>query len=159
MKKTILSTLGGTIAGGIGGAILAGKPIQAKLEKSRNLSDKHLALFLLMNEWMKSKQDGKHIKSYFEENGYKQIAVYGMSYVGERLIDELKGSGIIVKYAIDRNAESLYSELSIVSPEDVLPEVDAIIVTAITFFDEIQDMLESKVKCPIISFEDILYEL
>lgn len=159
MKKTILSTLGGIIAGSIGGAVLAGKPAQEKLEKAKNLSDKHLALFLLMNEWIKSKQEGKHIKSYFEENGYKQIAVYGMSYVGERLIDELKDSGITIKYAIDRNAESLYSELDIVSPEDVLPEVDVIIVTAVTFFDEIQDTLEQKVNCPIISFEDILYEL
>ena len=32
-------------------------------------------------------------------------------------------------------------------------------VTAIVDFDDISDLLESKVDCPIVSLEDIIYEL
>jgi hypothetical protein len=37
--------------------------------------------------------------------------------------------------------------------------VDAIVVTAITFFDEIEEKLSEKIDCPIISLDDILYEV
>jgi hypothetical protein len=45
------------------------------------------------------------------------------------------------------------------SPEDSLKEVDAIVVTAIASFDEIKGNLSSKVDCPIISLEKILFEV
>ena len=35
--------------------------------------------------------------------------------------------------------------------------VDSVIVTAITFYEEIKAELVLKIKCPIISLEDILY--
>ncbi len=46
-----------------------------------------------------------------------------------------------------------------ISPEDELPDVDAVIVTAITFFDEIEEKLTEKISCPVLSLEDILYEV
>lgn len=113
----------------------------------------------MMNQWVKVKQQGKNLSEYFEKNGYKKIAVYGMSYAGETLIDELKDSNITVTYAIDKNADSIYFDIDIISIEDDLKPVDAIVVTAITFFDEIEESLCAKVDCPIISLEDILYEV
>ena len=89
-KREIISALLGTMIGGIGGSIAAGSSLSKNVEKWRNMSDKHLELFLLMNEWMKTKQEGRHIKEYFEKNGYISVAIYGLSYIGERLIDELK---------------------------------------------------------------------
>ena len=82
-----------------------------------------------------------------------------MSYAGETLVDELRGSTVTVVYGIDKNAVSLYSDVDIVSMEDDLEIVDAIVVTAITFFDEIEEQLSEKIDCPIISLEDILYEV
>ena len=43
--------------------------------------------------------------------------------------------------------------------EDDLKPVDAVVVTAITFFNEIEEQLSQKMKCPIISLEEILYEV
>ena len=82
-----------------------------------------------------------------------------MSYAGEALLDELKDSKVKVVYGIDQNADSIYTDVDIVSADDDLEDVDAIVVTAITFFDEIEDKLSNKVSCPIISLEDILYEV
>ena len=62
-------------------------------------------------------------------------------------------------YGIDQKADSIYADVDIVFIEDELQEVDAIVVTAITFFDEIEEKLSGKVDCPIISLDDILYEV
>lgn len=158
MKKPVISILS-TLAGAALGAGAVGKVSLDKTKKVQLMSDKHLALFLMMNQWVKVKQEGKSLAVYFETNGYKKIAIYGMSYAGETLVDELKNTGITVAYGIDKRADSLYTDLDIVTMEDDLGDVDAIVVTAITFFDEIEEQLLEKIDCPILSLEDILYEV
>lgn len=158
MKKGVVSLL--SALAGAGTAVAAvGKIMSDKTGHWKKMSDKHLALFLMMNQWVKVKQEGKNLAEYFKKNGYESIAIYGMSYAGETLYDELKDSEIVVKYAIDKNIDNIYADVDLVSIEDDLPKADAIVVTAITFFDEIERMLEDKVECPIISLEDILYEV
>lgn len=44
-------------------------------------------------------------------------------------------------------------------PEDKLDVVSAVIVTAVYYFDEIKEEMEKKISCPILSLEDILYEM
>lgn len=158
MKKVGLSVVS-AIAGAALGAGAAGKASLSKMKKAQSMSDKHLALFLMMNQWVKVKQEGKDLASYFDQKDYKRIAIYGMSYAGETLIDELKGTDITIAYGIDKNANSIYVDVDVVSMEDVLDEVDAVVVTAITFFDEIEEKLSEKMDCPILSLEDILYEI
>ena len=82
-----------------------------------------------------------------------------MSYAGETFADELQGSDVKIKYGIDKKADTIYAEFDVISPDEELEEVDAIVVTSITFFDEIEELLSKKVDCPIISLEDILYEV
>lgn len=158
MKKSVISVMS-VLAGAIAGAGAIGKVEAGRLHHLQQLSDKHLALFLMMNQWVKVKQEGKKLSTYFEQNGYKKIAIYGMSYAGETLVDELKDTGIEIVYGIDKRADSLYADIDIISIDDLRDDVDAIVVTAITFFDEIEEMLSEKVDCPIISLEDILYEV
>lgn len=158
MKKTaigVLSLLGGTVGGIIG----TKRIMQKKLNVATDYSDKHLSLFLMMNQWVKVKQEGKNLASYFERNGFTRIAVYGMSYVGETLIEELKDTGVEVVYGIDKHADRIFSTVDVIFVDDSFGEVDAVIVTAITFFDEIKDILSEKVDCPVISLEDVLYEV
>ena len=112
----------------------------------------------MMNQWVWVKQEGKNLASYFEANGYKKIAVYGMSYAGETLLNELKGTAVEVAYGIDQNADGTNVNVSILTMKGDLLPVDAVVVTAITFFDEIEEDLQRKVDCPILSLEDILDE-
>ena len=158
MKKSVISVIS-ALTGAVIGAGAVGKFTGEKISKNQSMSDKHLALFLMMNQWVKVKQEGKNLSDYFEKNGYKKIAVYGMSYAGETLLDELKDTDITVAYGIDKNADALYADVDIVSMEDKLEPVDAVVVTAIAFFDEIEEALNAKTDCPILSLEDILYEV
>lgn len=157
MKKGVVGILS-LLAGAGVGAVGAGRAIGKQVNENKQMSDKHLALFLMMNQWVKVKQEGKNIASYFENKGYQKIAIYGMSYAGETLVDELKDTSIQVVYGIDRKADTLYAEINVVTMEDSLDNVDAVVVTAITFFDEIEEKLSEKIDCPILSLEDVLYE-
>lgn len=158
MKKSVISILSALMGAAVGAGV-SGKVIGDAVAKTKGMSDKHLSLFLMMNQWVKVKQEGKNLATYFEKAGYRDIAIYGMSYAGETLVDELKGTGITVAYGIDKCADSLYADVDIVTMEDDLKPVDAIVVTAITFYDEIMDELSLKADCPVISLEDILYEV
>ena len=162
MKKgsvSAISALVGAIFGAVAGTLATLKASDNMVEKTKNLSDKHLALFMMMNQWVKVKQEGKNLSEYFEKQGYKKIAIYGMSYAGETLVSELENTSVQILYGIDKNADSIYANIDVFSIEDSLEEVDAVIVTAITFFDEIEEELSTKFSCPIISLENVLYEI
>ncbi len=158
MKKRTIAILS-SVAGTVMGISLTTYRAFEKIKRQKELSDKHLMLYRMMNQWVRVKQEEKSIADHLEKNGYKEIAIYGMNYVGETLLNELKGSNIKVKYAIDKKADSIFSEVDVVMPEDELNSVDAVIVTPITFFEEIEELLSEKLDCPILSIEDILYEL
>lgn len=160
MKKgNVISTLLGAAAGAAAGAFAMAKSKEEILAERKKLSDKHFDLFMLMNQWLIIKQQKKEITTYFHGNNYKKIAIYGMSYVGERLYDELQPSDIEICYAIDNRANQIYVDLDVYTMEDDLPKVDVIVVTAISYFDEISEKLAEITDIPVVSLEDIIYEL
>ena len=77
----IISTLIGILLGMSG----MKKIMSRKLHEIKNMSEKHLSLFLMMNQWVKIRQEGKNLVQNLEQKGYKKIAIYGMSYAGETL--------------------------------------------------------------------------
>lgn len=159
----IIITVIMTIVGLIIGAIIVGKvvvkPTFEEIRRLREESAKHLDLYLLMNDWVHIKQNRKSLSSYFEKNGYKKIAIYGMNYVGETLVKELQGTNIEIAVGIDKNANSMTSSIKLVTIENFEDIVDAVIVTPIVFFDSIADSLEKKIDCPVVSIEDVVYEV
>lgn len=158
MKKFTLGFLSvalGAVAGAVGINYFKNKTIVEKTEKV----DKFKGYYNLVNQWLVLKNEGKKLDQYFINNGYKSIAIYGMGELGNRLYEELKDTEVEVKYAIDKNAESTYSELQVVGLDDEFEEVDVVIVTAIFAFDKIAEELEGKISCPIVSLEDVIFEL
>lgn len=130
-----------------------------KIEVEKKMSYKHLQLYLLMVDWLKLRQSGNDIAKYLEERGYKNIAIYGMSYAGECLVEELEDSHIQVSYAIDKNADNIFSHIDVLKPDNSLGNVDAVIVTTITAFDGIKELLTEKLSCPVLSLKNILLEM
>lgn len=132
---------------------------EISIEKNKEMSEKYLVMFLMMNSWVEIKQQGKCLANYFEQHSFFSIAIYGMGYVGERLLMELRDSNIRVEYGIDQRADSVYTDLVTITPDDNLEAVDVIVVTSVFYFDGIKKMLEQKIDCPIISLESILNEM
>ena len=113
--------------GGMASAGIVKRMSGKRYQKISEMSDKHLELFLMM------------------------------SYAGETLLTELKETETEVIYGIDRNADVIYTSIDVFSMEDNLKEVDAVVVTTITYFEEIKNGLGGKLKCPIISLKDIIF--
>ena len=157
MKKGF-AVLTGAI-GFIGGAVLMGRMASKNLSEWKKMSDKFFSNMILFNQWMMAKQSGKNIADYLEKNNYKKIIIYGMSYIGERLVDELNNTKIEIVAGVDRNAKGIFANMPMLLPDEDMPEADCMIVTPVFFFDEIKEKMESRFSNPIISFEDIFYDL
>ena len=157
MKKSVISGIS-MVGGSILGSIYERNRMSKIICEKQTEKEKFKIMYQLMEKWMRIKQSGKKLEMYFESYGYKKIAIYGMGDIGKLLSDELKDSSVSVIYGIDKN-KNIKTSMKIVGPDDELQEVDAVVVTAVAYFDEIDEMLSARVKCPVISLEDIVYEV
>ncbi len=122
--------------------------------------EKFKGYYNLLNQWLTLKQEGKTLEQYFMDNQYKTVAIYGMGELGKRLYDDLSGSAAVqIKYALDKNAGEIYKDIDVKAIDEELEEVDAIIVTATFAFNEIASNLSESFRCPIVSLEDIVFEV
>lgn len=111
----------------------------------------------LMVRWLGICLNGKDIFGYFEKKGYRQIAVYGVSEIGKLLITALEGTGVLVRYGIDVHADQDAIQIPLYRPEERMPDVDAIVVTAVYFYDDICGQLRTGgIKVPIVSLREVL---
>ena len=162
MKKGMLTVVAGAVTGGIVGGIGAlsvSKTTEKIVKEKEKKVEKFKEYYNILNQWLILKQENKTIDTYFIENKYNTIAIYGMGEMGNRLYTDLKDTKIEVKYAIDKNADYTYSDLNVFEINDTLQPVDAVIVTATFAFDKISEELEKYVDCPIISLEEVIYEI
>ncbi len=156
MKK-IVKIIGGL--SGVGGLIYLVAGWQQKcIDRWKEQAEKNRAMFILMDQWVNIRQRGRNLEEYFLKNEYHRIAVYGMGVLGKRLIRELDNSKIQVAYGIDRNRDMVYTDLEVVTTEDELKKVDAVVVTVVKDFDAIREALSKKMECQVIAIEDILGE-
>lgn len=132
---------------------------QNSIQTKEKRVQKFKSYYDILNVWLDIKQKGGSLEKYFIDNGYKTIAIYGMGELGSRLYEELRGTSVDVKYAIDKDAMSVGSELDVLELEDDLPSVDAIVVTAVFAYDSISENLEDKISCPILSLGDIVCDI
>lgn len=114
----------------------------------------------LLNHWLEAKNYGASARDYFLANGWKNIAIYGMGDLANRLMEDLGNSDIGVKYGIDRDAAGTVARISdIYSPNDKLPEVDVVVITPFYAYKPIQEMLKKKLDCPVISLENVIWSI
>lgn len=140
------------------GIVIAEKKSKKGIINGLLTANKNYVLFRLMNQWVKVKQEGRNLSEYFRQCGYKKIAIYGMGYIGETLLNELKGTETEVLYGIDRNASSTYANIDVVSLSDEFKPVDAIVVTVIDSFEMVSERVQEKINCPILSIIDVVFD-
>lgn len=132
------------------------REMDRKLDYATLNSKKHLAMFIIMNNWLEAKQQQKRMDTFLIEQGYYTAAIYGMHYIGERLYRELENTQVKVLYGIDQNRNVNNCELEIYRPDDELPAVDVVIVTAPLYFYSVRKLLNKKLNIPIISIAEVV---
>lgn len=115
----------------------------------------------LLDDWMYLRDHAINVSAFFCRYGYRQIAIYGMGKLGRHLLYELEQEDIRVIYGIDKNnRESVRNMgIKIYTPEQEVPEVDAIVITVTDQYAQISRMLDKTMKCPKITIEEIIQEL
>ena len=116
--------------------------------------------FSVLDQWLTNYKAGKRIESFFIDNNYRRIAIYGFGRLSVHVLEELKDSSVEVIYGIDRNPDSCFvSGIDIIKPEQILSVefVDAIVVTPIQFFNEIEsDLVSYGYKGEVISLAQVV---
>lgn len=113
--------------------------------------------FLLMETWMNKKRMNEYfIADKLKSYGHMNIAIYGVGYLGMQLYKDLTDSEIVVKYCIDNRLVTTLDNLPVYKPNEELPEVDAIIITAISSFFSIKKKIEKKNQSKILTLEDLI---
>lgn len=146
------------ICGILVGGYIVGNRINKVACKYQTEKEKYRLLSEMMNKWLMIRQRGDNLGKYFQKKGIKTIAIYGLGEVGRIFAEEMIESDVDVLYGIDRNINA-YDEIRILTLNEDLPNVDAIVVTPIASYEEIENDLSKKTSCPIVSLEDIVYEM
>ncbi len=135
------------------------RQFKKKLGESKALVQKNDQIIRAFERWMKLKQKGKSIAAFLQQSGYSHVAIYGFGKLGACLYEELRDSKVKVDYIIDKNPDVISVEKDKYSVGVELPDTEMIIVTSITFFNQVQDEVIDYCRCPIFSLEDILQEM
>lgn len=160
MKKSGVKCLLSFIAG----SVITGGIIQKKsckdLSDTRKKVEKYRNYYEMLGQWISLKNRGVKIEKYFMDNDIHNIAIYGMGNVGVHLYNELKDSKVKVDYCIDQGARMLSTEgYDIKELSDILPKVDAIVVTACFDYENIEGNLKQYVDYPVLALDEILFSL
>ena len=76
--------------------------------------------------------------------------------IAARRINWIIDTKVEVKYGIDRNADSIYLELDVFYPEDVVTPVDCVVITPFLNYDEICNLECCRICKQQLSIEDII---
>lgn len=126
------------------------------LELERNLQ-KSVLFYWILIRWMDLKIRGYGIAYVLSKMKYCNIAVYGYAELGQLLCRELADTDIRISYLLDKKIKDTGSgNLPIYVPRSGLPNVDAIVVTAVYYFDEIKKELSQMGYQNVISFRKLL---
>lgn len=110
---------------------------------------------ILYDQWLKKIETGWNLQDYFQEKNVEKIAIYGCGALGMHLYSQLKSSRISVEYFVDKESSS--EILKTYKPEDTLPLVDMIVITAFYYYDEIKKKLEENNNSfKVISLESVI---
>ena len=109
---------------------------------------------------MASKQKcRKSIGDYLRNIGIENVIIYGMSYIGKCLYEELEKEGFEISDIIDKKSNIYINKRKVKNLNEKIELADAIIVTAIYYFDELEIVLKNKFNIPIMAIDDIIYKM
>lgn len=155
MVRVIIIAVFSMAAGILIGGVIVGDILGAKMVYYKQLADKHLYIMDVFKNWLMAIEKGETIEGYFKRHGFNVIAIYGMGYLGERLLKALEKTTIEVKYLIDQQQGSVYGKVPVYSINDSLEVVDVIVVTPVYQYYAIRRQLREKTSSNIISIQEI----
>lgn len=129
------------------------KEVYGKLK----LLDKFRNMVSLYAEWLRQENRGKRLADAVKEKGFRTVAIYGNGLIGKQIENSLKGTGVLVRYFIDRRLPYLNEGIKVHSPIDRLPEVDMVLISLVEDEREIREMLRCRMNAEIWTIREIIF--
>lgn len=125
-----------------------------------NKLQKNMLFYWILTRWMDAHLRGCRLSHILRKNDYQCIAIYGYAEIGKMFYKELEQDQFKVSYIMDKRYQDADKKApNVFPPQKGLPEVDAVIVTAVYYFDEIKEELSRLDFKNIISFRDLIESL
>lgn len=134
---------------------IAKKNVQEKKQIKTNLRKTNNNLSIII-DWLELKQEGIRLDRWLLDNSINRVAIYGFGVLGKALYQELRHSEIKVECIIDKNKSNIKTDINMVDIDNI-PSVDAVIISVVNAYDEIENELISRFNGAIVSIEDIIY--
>lgn len=128
-------------------------------EKELRDLEKYANYYFLMHFWMKNIEDGKTLDTFFDDRGYKKIAVYGMGYLGMHLVAQLSDR-LEPVYTVDQGIVRYNgANFPLSESQDIVSKADVIVVTPVTDYDYIKKMIKNNITIDVISLEEVILSI
>ena len=126
------------------------------LSVSKVNREKIALYYEILDYWMELEEKGVRLQEYFLKNKWYHIAIYGKGKIGMHLYHRLKNTKVNVEYFIDKKEGCFEGDIQIISPEELIPPVDVVVVTPVMEYEQISSNLKNRGIGNIISITDIL---
>lgn len=130
--------------------------IESEQKRYIDILEKYRRMFFLYDKWMRIESSKGEMFEYLYGQKIREIAVYGMGYIGMQLVNKLKGTKISVVGAIDRNAGFIEAVVPVELLEEFDKTPDAIIVTVLDHTSEIVQDIREEIDTPVVTIEQLL---
>lgn len=129
-----------------------------RIKEMRDL-EKYANYFFLMHYWMRNIEEGKKLDVFFDNRGYKNVAIYGVGYLGEHFITQISNKYGPV-YTIDRGVVRYKGvECSLEDFRENASSADVIVVTPVTEYESIKETIKKYVEIDVVSLEEVILSM
>lgn len=147
------------LCSGVSGAVWMAHLCERALINENKRAERYIQNFNLSCDWIRTLQEGKNVKEYFENHPVNSVAIYGMGELGKCLKDALQKAGVPVAYLIDRDKKKWCGDIPAFDMQDELPKVERIIVTPIWDYDDIKEEIDKKIQTEVVSLKTVIEEI
>lgn len=124
---------------------------------------KQILFYWVLTKWMDCKLKGGSIAEALKKRGFSRIVIYGYAELGQLLCKEMLQEGISVVCILDKAAKTTEAgTIPVCKPEAVKAsdqerlQIDAVVVTAVYYFEEIRKELTEAGYQNVISMGTLL---
>jgi len=140
--------------------------LKKNLHKAEQTRDTFKNYYQIYNVWISAKNRGRILCKLLVDKGYREVGIYGLGEIGERLFEELSScNDLNVRCFIDQGKfiQDNYNGVKIVTIDDLVnyPDLNVIIITPFYAREAIDRQLAGKISqnTKTVSFDDLVFDL
>lgn len=117
--------------------------------------------YMMQDVWMLEQIEDwpEKFKAFQQQVQIEKIGIYGIGYLGEYLFNRILGRGGSVEFVVDQSAIDFRGQVKIFRPTDKLPDINLMIVTVVTDYDDIIQEMKKRGIPHVWSMNDFIIHL